>query len=331
MKQKVITSVSWLLVAAATIFVMGQLAQAQSVNAPSSNGAGNSLKISPTRSDATIERGESEDVLVSIQNISDQKVTLHPIFNDFVAGGENGEANLVLDEDQYAPTHSLKRFMQEMGDVTLQPRETKEIHITINVPESAQPGGYFGAVRFVPAKDTEGQVAVSGSVSSLILLKVPGDYVESMQLKEFNVLQDGKAKSRLTSGKNVTALVRLENKGGVQVEPFGAVFVTKNSKQVYSAKINNTVPAGSILPDSVRKWEVPLEKMDSFGKYTVTMTVGYGAGGDTLTQERTIWVIPTLYIIIGLAALALIVVIVVAVVLGLKNYKKKILKSARRR
>lgn len=331
MKQKIFASVGWLLIAAATVLVMGQLARAQSVNAPSNNGAGNSLKISPTRNDPTIERGESGEVVVTVQNVSDQKIALHPIFNDFVAGGENGEANLVLDEDQYAPTHSLKRFMQEMGDVTLQPRETKQVSIVITVPDSAQPGGYFGAVRFVPAKDTEGQVAVSGSVSSLILLKVPGDYVESMQLKEFNVLQDGKAKSRLTSGKNVTALVRLENKGGVQVEPFGAVFVTKNGKQVHSAKINNIVPAGSILPDSVRKWEVPLEKLDGFGKYTITMTVGYGAGGDTLTQERTIWVIPTLYIIAALAALAVVVVIVVAVVLGLKSYKKKILKSARRR
>lgn len=314
-----------------TVIVGSQYVMAQSVNAPSGDNGGNSLKITPTRNDVRVERGETKNVTVSVENISDQRITLRAITNDFVAGGENGEANLVLDEDDYAPTHSLKRFMQPIGDLTLNPRERKQVQVSVAVPESAQPGGYFGAVRFAPKAGPDGQVAVSGSVASLILVKVPGDYVESVSLTQFSVLQDGKEKSRLTSGKNVTALVRLENKGGVQVEPFGGVFVTKDGKQVYSAKINDVVPAGSILPDSVRRWEVPLEKLDSFGKYTITMTVGYGESGETLTQERTIWVIPTIFIIIGLAALAIIIVVVVAIVLGLKGYKKKILKSARRR
>jgi len=330
MKQRVIASIAGLIAIVSVILIGVHAATAQSVNAPS-GGGGNSLKITPVRNDVTAERGETKNVDVFIENVSNQTVTLRAILNDFVAGGENGEANLVLDEDEYAPTHSLKRFLQPVGDVTLNPNERKKVPVTIVVPESAQSGGYFGAVRFAPVAGPDGQVAVSGSVASLILLKVPGGYVESVELEEFSILQDGKPKTRFTSTENVTALVRLENKGNVQVEPFGAVFVTKGGKEIHSAKINDITPAGSILPDSVRRWEVPLANMDKFGKYTVTMTVGYGENGGTLTQERTVWVIPTLYIVIGIAILALLVVIIVTVILGLKSYKKKILKQARRR
>jgi len=330
MKQRVIASIAGLIAIVGVVMIGVHAATAQSVNAPS-GGAGNSLKITPVRSDATIERGQTKNVDVFIENVSNQTVTLRAILNDFVAGGENGEANLVLDEDEYAPTHSLKRFLQPIGNVTLSPNERKQVPVTIVVPESAQPGGYFGAVRFAPVAGPDGQVAVSGSVASLILLKVPGGYVESVELEEFSILQDGKGKSRFTNTDNMSALVRLENKGSVQVEPFGAVFVTKGGKEVYSAKINDITPAGSILPDSVRRWEVPLENISGFGKYTITMTIGYGENGGTLTQERTIWVIPTIYIVIGIAILALLVIIIVAIVLGLKSYKKKILKQARRR
>ncbi len=325
--KRVVTGLVLVFLLVATLAMYGA-AQSNS----SEGSGGNSLRITPLRTNVIIEQGDSKQVEVSLRNISDQQVTLRAITNDFVAGdGESGQAAIMFDENEYAPTHSLKRFMQPIDTVTLGPNEEKTVPVTIVVPASAQPGGYFGAVRFVPADAGSSQVTVATSVASLILLKVPGDYIESLELKEFSVRQDGSAKMFLTTGDNLTAVVRLENKGNVQVAPFGEVFVQKGDEVVYSAKINDVEPQGVILPDSIRKWEVPLENMDDFGKYTVSVTIGYGDTNQTINYERTVWVIPIMYLIAAGALLAVIIGIILAIVFSMRAYKKKILRQSRRR
>jgi len=294
---------------------------------------GDSLKISPLRTDISINPGESRKVTVYVQNLNPVPMTLRPINNDFVAGkAENGMPNIILDEKEFAPTHSLKRFMDPLPNVTVNPGERKAVEVTINVPKTAQAGGYFGAVRFAPAlADGSGSVSVSGSVASLILLTVPGNLVENLTLKQFAVQQKGKEGNRFATNKDIDVLVRLENKGNVQVAPFGEVFVQKGKDIVYKAKINDAKPAGVILPDSVRKWTIPAEKLGSFGKYKITAVIGYGQSNKTINVEKTIWIIPTIYIVGAILALLLLISIIFAIIMSLRAYKRRILRSTRRR
>ena len=303
------------------------LAQAQS-----SDGAASNLQVSPLRTSVTIDPGETKVVPVTIRNLSSNTVTLRAITNDFIAGDdESGQPSIILDENEYAPTHSLKRYLQQIDNVTLAANEEKAIPVTVVVPESAPSGGYYGAVRFVPADAGSAQVAIAPSVASLVLVRVAGDYRESLELKEFSIRQDGSTKAFLTSGEKITTVVRLENKGNVHVEPFGSVFVSKGNKTIYSAAINDTEPRGAILPDSTRKWEVPLENMTDFGKYTVSVTLGYGDANQTIEYERTIWVVPVLYLALAGGALLIVLGIIVAIFLSIRSYKKKLLRQSRRR
>src|SRR5690606_38760246 len=176
---------------------------------------GNSLRVSPLRTDVRIHPGETRKVPVYVENLESKPVTLKPIQNDFIAGDdESGTPAIILDENEYAPTHSLKRFMTPLDVITVQPGERRQVDVTIAVPADAQAGGYFGALRFAPSNTDGSQVVnVSGSVASLILLTVPGDLVESLQLTDFEIHSNGKPMSRfLNSPDNVTAVIRLENK-----------------------------------------------------------------------------------------------------------------------
>jgi hypothetical protein len=314
-------------------------ASAQSGGAVGRNGStqrtqsGDSLKIAPLRSDVVAKPGETIKTTVYIQNLNPSPATLKAINNDFIAGSkEDGTPSIILNENEFAPTHSLKRFMQPIPNVAVKAGERKAVEVTIKVPSDAQSGGYYGAIRFAPTlADGSGSVNVSGSVASLILLTVPGSITENLTVKEFTISQNGKSGSRFTSSDDLKAVIRIENQGNIQVAPFGDMSVLKGDKVVYSGKLNDITPKGLVLPDSVRRWEFSLNNLGNFGKYTVVATVGYGENGETMTVEKSIWIIPTSYVIAVVVALLVVLGLIVSIVASLKAYKRRILRSARRR
>jgi hypothetical protein len=332
-------STIWSAVAAVTVvalavFAPTTLAQTGRVGGGASEASGdNSLRVSPVKNEISAKPGESKKTTIYIQNVSTVALTLKPVSNDFVAdSNEDGSPSIIFDDNEYAPTHSLKRFMQPVPNITVGPGERKAVEVTINIPHNAQAGGYYGAVRFAPVlPDGTTSVSIEGSVASLILLRVEGNIVENLTLKQFAVLQKGKEVSRLSSSKDVDVLVRLENKGNVHVAPFGEVFVQKGDTIVHKAKFNDVKPAGTILPDSTRKWTVPADKLGSFGKYKITAVIGYGSSNKTINVEKTIWVIPSIILFAIIAGLIILVAIIVAIVMSLRAYKRRILRSTRRR
>lgn len=291
----------------------------------------NTLKVSPLRSDVVVKAGASGSVLVRVTNLAATPVTLKAIENDFVAGDEKGTPSVILDQNSYAPSHSLKRFMVGIPDFTVAAGGTQEITVKIAVPKTAQAGGYFGALRFIPS-GTEGQpVDVTGSVVSLILLTVPGPTLEQMTLTNFDVRQNGGTASNFRSPDDLSVLVRFENKGNVQEQPFGQINVQKGKKVIYTYDFNQDQPRNSVLPDSARRWEVPIKNLGKFGKYTVSGTFGYGLKGETINISKTVWIVPTGYILAGVGIFIFLVVAIGGTYVFLRSYKRKILESSRRR
>ena len=288
-------------------------------------GSADVLKISPLRSDITVKPGKSTTVKITVTNPSKQTILINPSENDFIANGEDGTPSLILDDDKYAPTHSLKRFMSPLKSIALKEGESKDVKVKITVPKDAQAGGYYGAVRFAPSSpDSGGQVNLSTNLASLILLTVPGDLVETMDLSNFEVTQDGHSKAYFTNGKNMAAKFRFENTGNVQVGPIGKITVKKGDKVVYQTDFNNQTPRELTLPDSERKWSVPIDGVDGFGKYEVLGTFSYGGNNKTVEVKTSFWVITPLIMII--AAAIIVVLLVAALVLWLvlrgRKYRK---------
>jgi hypothetical protein len=292
------------------------------------------LRITPVKTDITINPGETATVKIGLSSLSDQPMTLQAIENDFVAGGESGQPALILDPNSYAPSHSLKRFMVPLQSVTIPAKGTASATLTITVPKSAQAGGYFGAVRFSP---TVGQasggaaVALGESVASLILLTVPGPTTEQLTLTDFSLQQSGNTASSFRTGKNIDLFMRFQNKGNLQESPFGQINVQKGKKAIYSYNFNQDSPKSEILPDSGRVWKIPLKGFGNFGKYTISGTFSYGAKGQTIEISKTVWIIPTVYIIIVVVIVSLLLLLGGGSYVFLKSYKRKILKSSRRR
>lgn len=303
-----------------------------------SSGTGNGQRVSPVRSDLTISPGTSQSVLVSVQNVTAAPQTLEAVINDFVAGNnENGQPQLILKPGGAEPSTGLKQFIAPISNFTLAPGATQQVRVTITIPKGTPGGGYFGAVRFVPASSAGGSgvnVNLTASVGSLILVKVPGNLTENMVLASFDIRSDPQASSGTSfsiTNKGLYAVARFQNKGNVQEEPFGKVQVLRSGKVLQSTEVNNTDPPGNVLPDSIRRFSVKLTKLPSWGKVTVNGNFGYGSNGQLLSASTTLYIVP-LGLIVGLLV---IIVLIVAAIIGLpkavRAYNRRILRGAGRR
>lgn len=304
--------------------------------AQSATVGGNALKVSPVRLDLVMDPGTTRQIDVSVKNLTSVSATLHPIANDFTASGdESGKPNIMLDEDEFAPTHSLKRFVRPLSDFTLKPNEERNIPVTIVVPKDAAGGGYFGAIRFSPADPSgDRNVNLAASVGTLVLLKVNGDIRESLSVASFDVRKGskGKASTFFTTNKDLVGMVRFENDGNVQVEPFGAVTLKRFGTVVDNFQINAEDDLrASVLPDSIRRFQVNLQKVSSFGKFTLEGNFGYGTSGQLLSDKVTFYVVPVPMIIGSLAVLVALVLLLKYVPKMIKAYNRRIIRKAGRR
>lgn len=290
----------------------------------STTNTANTLKVSPVRSDISVAAGTSATVEVTVVNLTSAPMTVRPIENDFVAGDERGTPALILDADQFAPTHSLKRYMSPLKDFTIPANQGTTIKVVVTVPKDAQTGGYFGAIRFAPTSpDGGGQVNLSGSVASLILMTVPGPVTEKLNLTNFDIQQKGTTGTYFQDGENLSVALRFENKGSVQEGPFGVVSVKKGNTVVYTAKFNDNDPREMVLPDSARRWDVPLKNIEGFGHYTVYGTFTYGQKNQTIEVTKSFWVIPMFVIIAAIVAFVLLIVLVIVIIMLIRKKRNR--------
>ncbi len=299
--------------------------------------SGNALKISPVRTELTINPGETKTIDVYVQNITDKDIKLHTIVNDFTAGkDESGTPNIILDENKFAPLRSFKKYVTPIADFSVKPNEQHNVKVSIAVPKDADAGGYYGAVRFEPAgNDTNQNLSLSASVGSLVLVTVPGDLKENANIASLDTRKiDPKtnketAGSFFTNGKNLFGAVRVQNTGNIQVQPFGKVLLKKSGKTLASYEINNTSPRGNVLPDSIRKFEFDVSKnVGAFGKYTMEANLGYGSKGELLTATKTFYIVPIpVMIIIGLVLLVILFAIFVLPRM-IRSYNRRVVQKA---
>lgn len=270
-----------------------------------SNSTSNGFKISPVRSELTIEKGKSDTITITLENPADGATTAKPVVNDFVASDdESGEPRLILDDNAPLPKNDFKKLVGNLQDVQLGPREKKDITVRVSVPADANAGGYYGAIRYVPViGDPKNNVGLTASVGTIVLVKVPGNLTERLDLVQLSAAAKStrgseaelyKARSFFTHG-DVAVMVRLKNSGDIHVQPFGKVLV-KNmfGKIVESYEFNENQPRANILPESTRKFANDLGKRRYIGRYTIEANLGYSQGsGDLITAKSSFWYIPT--------------------------------------
>lgn len=281
---------------------------------------GSGLQLSPTRTELTIEPGESETFDIQISNVTSGAITASPTVFDFTPQ-DDGSPKILPADSAGNNNVSVKPFLQNLSNTTLGANDKSTVSITASVPKGQAAGSYYGIILFnaltgeqQETKASGGQVALSAGVGHIVLIQVPGDVTDKLQL--VRVVAGRKVNDKITSGSILSDVpnqvqITVKNTGNSILKPFGNILVEKGGKQVANVQINNADVKGNVLPNSERIFTEELKDLKGFGRYNLTVNVAYGNGGDVLTQKLNIWVIPAwLAISVGVGALAIIGVVI---------------------
>lgn len=297
-------ALSALIMSFVVVIGFGAVTNAQTNN----NGSG--YRVSPVREEKTIERGTSIVTKIFVENTTNGTVETKAVINNFVADGESGEPKVDV-ENKLEISNDFRKLVSSIPNFTLEPKQKKEIPVTLTVSKNSSPGGYYGAIRFLPANTTneDAKVSLSASVGTIFLINVPGNLTEKLSLADFAVTNNGKSGFLfINASDGVATLIKLQNTGNIHLKPFGKVQVTKSGKVVEEFEFNDQQSgSGNVLPGQTRAFEHKLKNNNWFGKYTVSANLSYGDGGDLITVNKTFWVIPTWLAVLSVITLVALV------------------------
>lgn len=312
-----------------TALITGSAMSAAVMAAEPTNTSGQALEIAPPVVNLTLNPGQSVTTQINLRGVSSERLLVTGEVNDFEAAGEDGTPKILLEEAEPSP-YSIRDWVSPLPQLVLEPRQIRDMPVTIRVPHDAAPGGYFGVIRFsaVPPELEGTGVSLSASLGSLVLIRVNGEAKESMEIAEFSANKDGKSGS-LFESTPIQFIERIKNTGNVHEQPAGQVTITDMfGKKV--ATLNVNLPPRNVLPNSTRKFDQMLDSSvlgnkKLFGRYKAELKIVYGANKETITTATSFWVIP--YRLIGGAIVGLIITFF-ALKFMIRRYNQNIINKA---
>ncbi len=285
--------------------------------------SGSGLSISPTVSEFTINPGGTDHVNITLKNITVDDVVAKGEVDDFKSDNITGNPEIITNSKEVNP-NSIKKFVANIDDVPLAKGQQKQVIIGLDVPKNTPPGAYYGIIRYraipsVLAQPGAGQVALTASVGTIVLITVPGNLQEQVQVKGLHVARGAREGSFFVKPPT-TIGITIANFGNGFVKPFGTVEVHDVfNKTVATYQFNNPKQLGNILPHSSRTFTHNIKGISKIGRYTVLASVSYGNGSQVLTVSKNFWYIPLWIVVIVLIILAALIFLAVR---SYRRYRK---------
>lgn len=277
--------------------------------------SGSGLSISPTISEYTLKPGTHQSLTVTLKNITVDDVLAQAVINDFTADNSTGNPKIITDTSIKSP-NSIREFVKNVDNVPLKKGQQKNVILDIAVPANAAPGAYFGVIRYkaVPTgvnAPGPGQVALTASVGTIVLITVPGNLKEQVQVQGLHVYR-GARDSSFFFGPPDKIGVEIRNFGNGFIKPFGTVEVHDTfDKLLTTYQLNNPKQPGNILPSSTRIFTHDLKGASKIGRYKIIASVSWGSGSQVLTLEKSFWYIPLWLVAVILIVLAVLIFLVI--------------------
>lgn len=296
-------------------------------------GGGSGLSISPLHHRLSLEPSESATITITLKNITSGPIVAKPYVNDFTSDNKTGNPVIITDPDKRTP-NSIRDFVSGLENVPLSVGEQKKVSATIRVPLKVAPGAYYGIIRYqaIPSSNSEiedGQVSLSASVGTIVLIQIEGDLIEKLQLLALNIYSGDNAGMFFFNKPDQIGL-ELRNQGNAFAQPFGRVVVENMSgKEVYSYELNSSNPRSSVLPDTKREFKDKIKNINSPGRYKVSASVSYGPGSDVLIGQKSFWYVPAWLLSLLLIILAALLIAIAVIFRRNSRRKKRIKKHPR--
>lgn len=259
--------------------------------------------------------GETQNHTISVTNLSDVTQTYY-LFTRDIVGVEGPGMPVFAEENAEKTGYELSEWITlDAAELTLAPKEEKNVNVTIAIPETATPCSHFGGV-FVsmqPPKLRSTGAAVGYEVANIVSLRVAGECVENAQIRSFAT------ENFIYSKPLVKFIARVENKGSTLVRPIGPLEVHNMfGKKVATLTMNES--KSGIFPLAERTYDITWEdEGPGFGRYEAILSMVYGDQGRqaTISSTASFWILPMNIILPAAGVLAF---ILLSVFFGVRMY-----------
>ncbi len=270
----------------------------------------NDFVLEPAKNEVILEPGQSSIEKISVINRMGKTINFQIEVEDIV-GSDNIYEQVKLLGDEKGP-YSLKDFIiPEITEFTLEAGEKITIPVSVDLPDGAEPRGYYGAL-IVSSKGAESDVSESDTakgvtkivtrLGSVFLVKINGDLKESSNLADFKTIGP---KKMFYAEHPQGFEVSVKNTGNVHLVHYGEIKI----KNIFGKEVTN-LPLNAFfsLPDSTRYREIKWPESFSFGYYKAEINLYQGFDGDSkFLNDQISFVVLPWKILVSLAVLIVII------------------------
>lgn len=252
--------------------------------------------------------GDNKEDKVTVVNNSDEIITVKVYAVDATTT-KDGAFALFNEVDKRTGVGSWVKLSE--SQVTLKPKDRKEISFTISIPKDITIGDHAGGIIFQEVKPKtvakEGiNINIISRVGVRIYETVPGAQQLNLEVKDFQ--------HKIIDDKLLFSF-KMENKGNVFLSPKGSLEVkdafNNNIEKITLDALGTVVPGKPTTIQAKSKITKPI-----LGHYTALLRIDYGAG-KVATQEISFFIVN--WIIVA----PVLIVILIILLIGLKIFLKR--------
>lgn len=319
-------------IVAAALVVM--IAAASAMPAlPVSAASSAALSIVPKKN-YIIKPGKSVKDTLTIHNLDDAKpLNLSLRVVDFTFTDDGGTPKLMLGKDAPQTTWSLKPFLTVPKSVSIPPKETKTVDMSVAIPEGHGAGSYYSAIVYSSGASDGGNVGLSASGVTLVFTSIPGDVKEDLKLEKFGTYKQASTGKEagytfMSMQEPLSVAYTLKNSGNVTESPVGSITLKHMFGKEYVIHEVNPNESLALIGQSrtfVSCIKLKSEKVDFHGSrseadactsaglwpgyYNMSLHLFYGQNGNR-TQEvigaGSFWYLPAWFLAVVFVVLAII-------------------------
>ena len=253
-----------------------------------------------------VDTGESQEFIVEVKNISNEKQEIEVSVMDYVLGDNNVMTLLNENDDN----NGIKEWINIRDkNIVLESGGAQEVVFDVKTPESASIGSHKGAVIFRVMPRGDDTVKVQGQIGVHVLINVRGDTHASGHINKFDI--------HLLALGPVEYAAEFENTGNIHYVPYGEVVVrnvfTKN-EQLYKYDKHFVFPGKKFTFSHVE--QIP----SLFGLYKARVAFVDGEGVTRMKVDYTMgYLFPLVFVVI----LGVVIIVLRWVIVKNKSKKKK--------
>lgn len=221
------------------------------------------------------DSGTLQEIKLNVRNTSEKMQKMSLQVADFVAG-DNGEVTSVAAKNEQ---FGMKEWVSvKEQNWALEPKASKEVILTINVPKNAAVGAHYALANVRAFPEVDGQnfqnTLVGGQVGVYLLVNVSGAVSGSGDLKNFDV--------PIVAPKDVPLKVEFENTGNILYIPHGEIKI----QNILTRKIA-TVDSEKhfVFPNTKYLFEMQWSPGSILGAYSAQATF-IDANGGAHAEQR---------------------------------------------